>query len=61
MFDRYEIEEQLEVEYRAKSRPVGEPNRPPQRYSTRFEKRRAPAGTRNGMQRRGTRAKCLSF
>lgn len=57
MFYRDEIEDQLESQYQAKCRPVRESHRPPQSYSPRFEKRRAPAGTRNGIQHRGTRKK----
>lgn len=59
MFYREELEEQLESHYQTKSRPVRESHRAPKSYSPRFEKRRAPVGARNGIQRRGTRAKSM--
>ena len=57
MFCQQEIEEELELYYQAKPRPERESRRPPQSYSSRFDKRRSPAGARNGIQRRGTRTK----
>lgn len=56
-----EDEELLELGYEPKFRPQREARVAPQRYSPRFEKRRAPAQTRGGIQRRGTRGKPPGF